>query len=108
MLPIREIAVFSLSGTVEQALRPLSKSGQSRLFALGGPDLPISRASKRGGDLSSGVLHRLSVGSDLAASEPLQLYLDPGEILSAIVRRSGTTGAASADVNFSGYLVDAP
>src|SRR6266542_4587710 len=46
MLPIREIAVFSLRGIVEQALRPLSKSGQGRLFTLGGPDLPISRASK--------------------------------------------------------------
>ena len=41
MLPIREIAVFSLRGMVEQGLRPLSKSGQGCLFTLGGPDLPI-------------------------------------------------------------------
>src|SRR5215207_1504244 len=33
MLPLREIAVFSLGGIVEQAPRPFSKSGQNRLSA---------------------------------------------------------------------------
>ena len=84
-------------------------------FVSANASLPAGQAvtfSVRGGDSgSNAALHRLvlsvgSSGSSFVTSEPLQLYLDAGEILTPIFRRSDTTGGASANAAISGYLVD--
>ena len=83
-------------------------SAQAHLGVATSASFRILKSVEGGSTLASHELKPVptfTVGG-IVASEPLHIFVNPGQVLTAIVARNSLTGFSETTVTISGYLVD--